>query len=297
MNDARPEMQGTPLLSWSRMQLLLRVILLICVVSTPAIRAVAQEVEAIHLHLPGIGGKLPPDILMERGLIFAGVKAQIIIDDWTGEQRGLSALVNTNRHKFQSARIAKRITELRRAHPTARITVSGHSGGTGIVVWALSQLPEDVLIDDLILVAPALSPGYDLSPALARVRGRCFSFNSLGDVAVLGAGTRTMGTIDRVKTDAAGRVGFTTPATTQDISQYAKLRQVYYQAEFLKLANNGEHMGAMMSPFAARVLAPVILTGELPEWVKFTDGPVEAVVPAGEQTGSATQPSVVPAGS
>jgi pimeloyl-ACP methyl ester carboxylesterase len=227
---------------------------------------------AIHLHLTGIGGKLPPDYLMERGLMMAGVAAQIIIDDWTGEQRGLAALVNQQRHASEARRVAGRIVELRRANPTARITVSGHSGGAGIAAWALAQLPEDVTIDDLILVAPAVSPQFDLSPALARVKGRCFAFNSLGDVAVLGAGTRTMGTIDRIKIDAAGRVGFFMPALPRDASQYAKLRQVFYQAEFLKLANNGEHMGAMMTPFAARVLAAVVSSGELPEWVEFLDG-------------------------
>lgn len=254
---------------------------------------------AVHLHLTGIGGKLPPDYLMERGLLLAGVSSQILIDDWTGEQRGLAALVNETRHRVQAERVAQRIVELRRANPTARLTVSGHSGGAGIAAWALAQLPEGVFIDDLILVAPAVSPQFDLSPALARVSGKCFAFTSLGDVAVLGAGTRTMGTIDRIKTDAAGRVGFFMPDSPADASQYEKLRQVYYQAEFLKLANNGEHMGAMMTPFAARVLAPLVSSGQLPEWVKFLDGakPAEqapAVSPTVQSSLPTTRPTPTP---
>ena len=63
-----------------------------------------------------------------------------------------------------------------------------------------------------MLLAPALSPGYDLTAALRAVRREIVVFWSPLDLIVLGAGTRLFGTIDRVKTVGAGLVGFRVPA-------------------------------------------------------------------------------------
>ena len=61
------------------------------------------------------------------------------------------------------------------------------------------------------MLAPALSPTYDLSRALRAVRREMVVFWSPLDVIILGAGTRVFGTIDRVKTASAGLVGFRVP--------------------------------------------------------------------------------------
>ena len=80
---------------------------------------------------------------------------------------------------------------------------------------------------------------------------------------MLGPGTRAFGTIDRIMTNAAGRVGFEKPAGADD-AQYAKLVQIPYDRGFMIFGNIGDHIGPMMPRFAARVIAPLILTGELP---------------------------------
>ena len=148
----------------------------------------------------------------------------------------------------------------RRDHPGSRITVTAHSAGSGIIAWALEQLPDDVTIDSLILLAPALSPGYDLSRALTHVRERAFVFFSPHDSTVLGFGTRMFGTVDGPKVDASGRVGFTMPPGA-DANQYAKLVQIPYRVAWARLDNIGDHIGTMERAFAREVLAPVVLRG------------------------------------
>ena len=95
--------------------------------------------------------------------------------------------------------------------PKLEITLTSHSGGTGIAVWALEKMPEGMQVQTLVLLASALSPDYDLSKALRHVRGKAYVFYSQNDQVVLGAGTRLFGTIDGVKSDAAGLIGFRMP--------------------------------------------------------------------------------------
>lgn len=223
----------------------------------------AQKQTALLIHLPGIGGHMRIDDQMTAGLKLGGVDAEILIYDWTNGNPGMPALGNYQGNQREAEKVAKMILEARRADPSRRIILTGHSAGTGIAVWALEKLPDDVQIDTLLMIAPALSPGYDLTAALRHVQGHAYAFTSLAD-QILGWGTRSFGTVDRVKTDAAGRIGFT-PPDSADPQQYAKLRQFPYDRAWTRFNNAGDHIGAMMRPFARSILAPLLLTGELPE--------------------------------
>ena len=68
------------------------------------------------------------------------------------------------------------------------------------------------------------------------------------------------GTIDGVKTAAAGMVGFTEPPDGDD-DQYAKLVQRPWVQEWMALDNAGTHIGTMSRPFAEVVLAPILIEG------------------------------------
>jgi alpha-beta hydrolase superfamily lysophospholipase len=214
------------------------------------------------LHLPGIGGLLRIDFLLTGGLREAGVDGQIDVYDWTAPNPGLIALGAFDRNHEEARKVARVIRDRLRDDPQARITITSHSGGAGIAVWALEELPDDVHIDTLLMLAPALSPRYDLSRALRHV-DRAYAFVSAHD-PILGAGTRGFGTIDRVRTEAAGRVGFVMPEDAADPAQYAKLKTFSYDPAWMRYGNIGDHIGPMMRPFARRVLGPLLLTGTLP---------------------------------
>ena len=81
----------------------------------------------------------------------------------------------------------------------------------GPAIWTLERLPGDVKVACFVMLAPALSPTYDLSKGLAHVSGSAYCFNSPDDDMVLGTGTNLFGTMDGVRCDAAGRVGFVKP--------------------------------------------------------------------------------------
>jgi hypothetical protein len=217
------------------------------------------ETRQYVLHLPGVGGYLAIDRNLKRGLAAGGVQGEIDHYDWTNNDPGLNALRNNANKQSQVAKVTQLLRERLTKHPTQPITITAHSGGSAIIIWALERLPPEMQIDRLILIAPALSPGYDLSKALARVRGNVYVFSSPHD-HVLGAGTRTFGTMDGVFDDAAGRVGFTLPPGA-DPEQYRKLVAMPYRDEWVDLDNPGDHIGAMSPLFVREVIAPLITGG------------------------------------
>ena len=116
-------------------------------------------------------------------------------------------LTNAANHVEKGAALAAEVAEFQARRPGAPVFLVGKSGGTGMVVRALERLPEDT-VEAAVLLAPALSPGYDLTRALRAVRREMVVFWSPMDVFVLGLGTRIFGTIDRRKVveRRAGRV-------------------------------------------------------------------------------------------
>ncbi len=197
------------------------------------------------------------DRRLMRGLQKGGVADAAQIIDWTGETRGLAALGNVARNRAQADALARRLTELYRVDPRIRIILTSHSGGTGIAVWALEQLPADVKVDRLLLLASALSPTYDLSRALAHVRVGAYAFYSEYDTVVLRYGTLAFGTIDRQQVPAAGYAGFAVPQSADPV-QYAKFHQYPYDRSWMRLGNTGDHIGTLEPAFAEAVLAPLL---------------------------------------
>ena len=114
-------------------------------------------------------------------------------------------------NRDEKARVmAESVRRYKAEHPADPVFLVAKSGGSGVVVKALEQLLEQQ-VDRAVLLAPALSPGYDLSCALRAVRCDLVVFWSPLDVMMLGLGTRIFGTVDRVNTFGAGLLGFHVP--------------------------------------------------------------------------------------
>jgi Serine aminopeptidase, S33 len=239
-----------------------RILFILLIALAPAI-ASPDDKPTWLLHLPGMGGEMVIDHLLTRGLLDGGIDADLTIYDWTGPDRGPVALAQVKRHEAQSTIVAQMIEKHVREHPNQKIIITSHSAGAGILAWALEKLPDDVMVDDIVFCAPALSPDFDLSKALRHARHKAYAFNSVLDVVVLGYGTKMAGTVDRKNVDAAGRVGFVMP-DGGDAEQYAKLQQIPYDADWLRFGNAGEHIGPMMRPFARNVIASVLLGKGIP---------------------------------
>jgi len=158
----------------------------------------------------------------------------------------------------------------RERRPSAPVYLVGKSGGTGIVVRALEGLPPGS-IESVVLLAPALSPGYDLSAALRAVRREMVAFWSPFDVVVLGAGTCLFGTIDRVRSPGAGMVGFRRPAglDAEGLAEYAKLRQVRWRPGMAMSGYLGGHVGPDSPAFLRKYVVPLLTGPGRPEMLNF----------------------------
>jgi hypothetical protein len=240
-------------------------------VSLPA-RATPKDPNAAYLlHLPGIAGYRWLDKQMIAGLQEGGYRGRVAVHNWPGEQAGLGALLGRERNDRHAQQVADALEKRYRESPGRRIVLTAHSGGAGILVWALEKLPADVRVDTVVLLAPALSPGYDLTDALRHVRGTMYAFTSTLDSVVLGVGTRTFGTIDGVKCDAAGMCGFAVPEQG-DASEYSKLVQMPYDVAWMREGNLGDHIGPMRRQFSANILAPIVMGKEMKPATRPTPG-------------------------
>jgi hypothetical protein len=128
-------------------------------------------------------------------------------------------------------------------------------------------------VDEWFMLSSAVSPQFDFSAAFMHVNGPAIAFNSILD-GVLGTGTRLFGTVDRVNTDAGGRVGFAMPLFGDPI-QYMKLMNVPYTPAWLRYGNSGDHIGVMTRAFAKLVLAPSAIA-ERPEATVVMPAPASA---------------------
>lgn len=138
-------------------------------------------------------------------------------------------------------------------NPDARVVVVGHSAGCGVALGALGD-EEAPMIDTLVLLAPSVSPGYDLRPAATRVRGRIHSFHSDRDVTFLKWRTATFGGYDGVKSPAAGHLGF----DVSNRSAPANLVQHPWSPTWETLHHDGGHFGPLADGFVRQVLMPLL---------------------------------------
>jgi len=212
-------------------------------------------------HCPGIAGDSSFDRRWTQSLVDGRAAHRVEICDWTCSHHWLTALYSVDRHHSKAKEIAERITAQRAADPTGRVMITSESAGCGVALFALAALPPDVTVDDVILVSPAVSPEFDLSPALAHVRGKMYYFDSPIDVLTLGLGTGIFGTIDQKKCASAGLVGFHSPAATW-AEHYNKLVEMKYDFAWSRWGYLGTHLSGMSSAWALHVVAPMLCHDE-----------------------------------
>lgn len=213
----------------------------------------------------GIGGLDLCGTSLLRVAPAAGLPHSVSIHRWGhGVGRWHADLTRIDHHRRMSAALVETVGSFRGQHPDAPVYLIGKSGGTGIVTWALEQLPAES-VERAVLLAPALSPGYDLSRALRAVRRELVVFHSPLDLVLLGAGTSLFKTIDRVRGVGAGLVGFKTPDDPQARSLYQeKLKQIRWSPAMIRDGYLGGHLGVDTPGFLRRHVVPLLM-GEAPE--------------------------------
>jgi Serine aminopeptidase, S33 len=210
----------------------------------------------------GVGGLNLCGIALRYVLAATKLPYSILLFPWGhGLGRWHADLTDAVNRDAKAGLIAETIRTYKTNHPADPVFLVAKSGGSGVVVKALEQL-DDHQIERVVLLAPALSPAYDLTAALRAVRHEIVVFWSPLDLIVLGAGTRLFGTMDRVKTASAGLVGFQLPAVDpldqMQTGQYSKLRQIRWQTRMAATGYIGGHFGPDSPAFLRKYVVPLL---------------------------------------
>ena len=201
--------------------------------------------------LGGIEGPSKYNADMIRGILRSGYRGSVVRFDWNQGPPFWQFLVNLmsrRHHERQSALLAERIRDHQRRHPDAPVCIVAQSGGCWIAVRALEQLPKGTMIDSVVLLAPAISLGYDIRPAAARCRSALISVGAAGDFVFLGLGTMLFGTSDRAFAPSAGFIGWH--------FQPEGFIETRWHPDWIKLGYFGNHTSTTAVPFIATIIGP-----------------------------------------
>jgi hypothetical protein len=180
-------------------------------------------------------------------------------------------LTDVANHEAHSRSIVEQVLGWHARYPSRPVFLVGKSGGTWLVVKALEGLPADS-VEAVVLLAPAISPGYDLSKALRAVAREMVAFWSPLDLIVLGAGTWAFKTADRVRSISAGLVGFRPPGSLDDEGRSlyrSKLRQVRWRPGMASTGYLGGHVGPDSPAFLRKYVVPLLTRPGAPEILNF----------------------------
>jgi pimeloyl-ACP methyl ester carboxylesterase len=209
--------------------------------------------------LSGVGGRNAGPSWICDGLDGGGVDCAIEIFDWVSPWGMLDTLQNENRNRRQADRAASRIAAYQNDYPARPTYVVGQSAGGGLAIWVAEAMPEGHILDRVIVLAPAISPDYDLSAALTNTREGIVNFHSELDWVILCLGTSTFGTIDGRLTESAGRMGFTGEAMAHATADSPPLVQVPWTADMVRYGHVGGHNTSGTPWYVANVVAPYLM--------------------------------------
>ncbi len=237
-----------------------------CITAPSSLRRPERMEQGYVIVLPGVEGESYWNANIAKGLNEGGVHAAIEVYDWVPLGAALVApltMTMENRNRSEARKVARKIMDYQDNHPGRPVHLIGHSGGGGIAVYVLEALPMNRKINSAILLAPAISPTYNLIRAMKRTEAGIWNYWSPQDVGFLRGGTTLVGTIDREHTSAAGAVGFQMPwGLDQEGRQFYadKLHQQRYNRQMADSGHRGGHFGWAGRSFVRDWLAPVILS-------------------------------------
>jgi pimeloyl-ACP methyl ester carboxylesterase len=231
--------------------------------------------------LPGIDGRAAHNEVLSVTLRRSQPEMAVEHYDWTAPLGPLFNQCAYEHNRAKARQLADRIVQYHGAYPGGRVYLIGHSGGTAIAAWAAEALPEGDCVEGIILLASSLSPGYDLSGALAHSRQGVVNFYSDRDAALLGLGTALAGSMDRQFTESAGKVGFRCPHSA------GRLLQIPWTPDMAKAGHDGSHFSVCSARFVAGYVAPFLKgrTWEAPALAQAAPAEPTAVAAASEFKG------------
>jgi hypothetical protein len=226
--------------------------------AAPTKKPAQLEKPGVIFIVGGVGGIDLVGFVSRWTLPRAGVRHEIREYVWTHGKGHLFRDLQDTQHCIQKAdELAQEVRKIKKADPNRPVFLMGKSGGAGLVLAAAEQLPPETL-ERIVLLSAAVSPGYDLRPALRATKHEIVSFYSPHDKLVLGWGTSQFGTIDRYYGESAGLRRFAVPVKLSPAERelYARLIQIPWHPAMILEGHPGSHIGTSMPAFVSKEVAP-----------------------------------------
>jgi pimeloyl-ACP methyl ester carboxylesterase len=206
----------------------------------------------LTFYVPGAGVDLG-DAGVRAGLEQAGYRGQVARATWSVTfNPAIDQTLRVLAHQG-AKRLAKAIQDYIDDYPDRDVNLVGLSAGTGVAIWALEQLKPSYRVNNVVLISSSLYYKYDVSPALARVKGKIYNYYSPTDLVLLGP-MKVFGTIDGVYLeDGAGAVGLHVPPGAE-----SRVINIPWREEFSQYGYVGGHGDGTNAAFVAHEIAQYI---------------------------------------
>jgi pimeloyl-ACP methyl ester carboxylesterase len=193
---------------------------------------------------------------LRRAVYHAYLPLQVLDFPWSyGPGRVFADLRCVSHHKAKGQELAGLILAYRQSCPDATIHLVCHSSGAAVVLSAAEDLPPGS-VDRIVLLAPAVSSGYNLRPALACAREGIDCFYSPWDLTSCSLGL--VGTTDGCHLPSAGCLGFTSVVDGQGGRGYQNLRQHRWSVAMREVGHFGGHYGCTHFGFFQAYVVPLL---------------------------------------
>lgn len=229
----------------------------------PELPTDSQYASGLVWMFPGVEGGPWQLEQASRALRDAGVESAIRVHDWRRPLASVRNLADYEHNRREAAKIADQISNYRRTHPHAQVSLVGYSGGGGLAIMVAEALPDGVTIRDLVLCQAAISPDYDLTPALRHINGEIVNLHSPRDWLILGLGTKLLGTMDRHHVASAGKDGFDLAAAVADPAMRQRVKQVAWCPNMRQFGHDGGHLGILAYEWNKHNVAPLLLAPQV----------------------------------
>lgn len=184
-----------------------------------------------------------------NGLQAAGYPGDVEVFSWTTSLNPLVDQILPLGGKLRAGTLAQKIAKYREQYPHASVNLVGLSAGTGIALWTAERLPDNVKIDNIILLGASVSHNYDASKALQHMTGKIYCYHSPHD-AFLGP-VKLIGTVDgKLYTDSAGKIGLRAPKGME-----SRVQNIPWSADWIRYGWSGGHLDCASERFVQLVIS------------------------------------------
>jgi hypothetical protein len=196
---------------------------------------------------------------LQQAMGQAQLPLEVVDFSWSnGAGRVFADLRGQSHHQAKGQELADLILARRRSCPGGRIDVVCHSSGAAVVLAAAGALPPGS-VDHIILLAPAVSPYYDLRPALACARDGIDCYYCPWDLT--SCSLALVGTTDGYHLPSAGCLGFSPAADDAAGGAYQNLRQHAWSPGMASAGYFGGHYGCTRLGFFQAYVVPLLAQG------------------------------------